>query len=256
MLKLIVLLWVFSLSRSQGDPICVCKNGTNFEETVQKQTFKQCCISCEKGYLSLNHINYLSNNSIVAICANRSELTSQVTLRKLVNVALAGYSTSIRTLVLCNGNNSGLLITESQNISLLNMELKSCGSQIIIMENHIHNRSIASLHIKDTLDVKIANVHVYHGQGKGISIINSYGIVEECEFRENKGNESVYGGGMYVEYNDKSRIPETALKNLTVRKCRFLSNKATFQKDKNSYAKCSNDTEFHGYNRGGGISIS
>lgn len=205
MLTLIVLLILGKLEDSQGSLICVCNNGTALEETILNQNFERCCSSCEASFPSLNDMN-LSNNSIGVICANRLELTTQVTLKKLANVSLAGYSASSRTLLLCNGSNSGLIISESQNINLLNVELKSCGSQIIL-ENRIRNRSIASLHIKDTFNVKITNVHVYRGQGKGISIVNSYGTVEECEFKDNRGNVSVYGGGMYVEYNNNYQIP-------------------------------------------------
>lgn len=202
------------------------------------------------------------NGSMIALCSKQIELTAKITFNNLTNLVLSGYPN--RTNITCVKNlKTGFEIRASRNIQILNVVLRNCGAVHSLAETTRKNSLFASsIHVSDTTQIKIQNVHIISGIGKGLTMFNSYGHVEDCLFQENneyQGYNWVYGGGMYVELTSAFNFDhQYGYKNLTVLNSKFLYNEIPLPKQgsrQSTFVRCNSKTEFQGFTRGGGIAI-
>lgn len=171
-----------------------------------------------------------SSTSIIALCAEQIELTTKITFSNQTNFILSGYPN--RTKISCTKNlATGFEIRTCQNIQILNVALVNCGAVHSLADTskaRKNSKFVSSIHVSDTTQLVLQNVHIISSIGKGLTMFNSYGHVEDCLFQDNNvGHREyqynwAYGGGMYVELS--SEFPHENLnqelqkryKNLTV----------------------------------------
>jgi hypothetical protein len=198
----------------------------------------------------------MQNDSSVVFCAEEVELARTIHFKDLENIVLTGRFN--KTNITCAGNSeTGFQISGCQNLKILNLQFKYCGGAN--GSNEERTESASTLHVSNSMDISIRNVHITSGHGRGLIMLDSYGNVEDCLFQDNKEapGRHDYGGGMYVALSHAPEQGNSSL-SLTINNCHFLSNIVTLQKQKSKLATrihCSAAAEFKYALRGGGIAI-
>lgn len=227
---------------TEKQKVCICSENIEHD---------WCCEEDNGNCSQFLHQESIQNGSVVVVCTKEMELTRKISFTNLENIVVTGYPD--QTHIQCSGG--GFQISACQEVKIMNLRLTNCG----VTQNA--QRGIASsIYVSNSMQITIENVHFMFGRGKGLIMLNSYGNVEHCLFEGNNntqaGSNSVFGGGMYVEQNNN--LDDTSNHSLNIIKCNFSSNEISFlsQESKNlGYVRCNSQTDFKGYNRGGGIAI-
>lgn len=234
--------------------VCVCSK----DETVDTP----CCEHANKTCFSSFLEDSILNESFVAICESEFTLTKKVIFENLKNVTLAGVNGG--TNITCaRHQDAGFQIVASRDIELTNIWLINCGtlqnstSESVAQKSQRFLKFNCSLHIVNTTGLVIQNVNILSGKGTGLVMINSYGSVLGCIFRENQVDKDLTGipggGGMYVEINSEHQPFKNSSRTVAIRNCAFLHNEAVSLSRNRSYIRCNN--KMNAFGRGGGLAI-
>ena len=175
----LVLLWLLSQKElaASTNEVCFCDNLEHIN----------CCEHQNKTDACSSFFNedLIRNDSLIELCGEKFTLSERVIFENFHNVSLRGsvYGTDI----ICEEHaNAGLEIIGSHYFEMEKIRLINCGVlyNSRSLDQHGDNLQFtSSLRIINSTGVKLSHVSIFDSNGTGLAMINSYGSVNDCEFR-------------------------------------------------------------------------
>ncbi len=254
-----ILLLLFSAAepkRLDCKNICTCKT----IEAISNEPHSCCSFQNATCYSNFEEIS-VDADTLIVTCVDNIELSTEVRIKNVTNVLISGYS-SAKSNITCR-ENAGFLINNSKDIEIRNMRFIDCGAlRDSTSENADEKRPFkftTSLHISNSVNVTIENIDIEQGNGTGMVMLNSYGAIAGCTFKQNRvvNAQLPGGGGLYVEFNSKMPTnSDDGNQILKIHGSTFSDNAATsLIGRKGTYVGCNTVNSFQGFGRGGGITI-
>ena len=231
------------VSQNGSDILCLSTKTMNsterFEcksiEFLARMNVTNCSIIITSGYLYIQSAAIFNNVSNISI-VGRADGPTEV---------LCNTSSKLKT----GDEGVGILFVNSSQIILANLSIEFCAL--------VYMGTLQGVHMHNTTDVTITNVHFFKNNGYGLSLINVNGsvTVESCTFKHNRLTNSAYshgyygGGGLQILMQSRPNAYPTTGGAYNITNCQFLQNSARVLYSK----ELRNDAAVH--NRGGGVRI-
>ena len=205
--------------------------------------------------------DYLNDSTILRFNTSELTLTTLLSIEGKKNISLIGLDGG--TKISCyppevpnhSNTGAGLAFIAVQNLTLANLIFEKCGA--LHSNCNSVKRFQCSIYILNCSDINIANVVVRNSSGTGVTLFDTFGIVniENSYFEWNRvpASETLKysgGGGVYVELSCSNESLQ-----MTFQACYFLDNNAS-NHDPDSTGFVYGPSDFQGLERGGGLCIS
>ena len=170
-------------------------------------------------------------------------------------LAIVGNTSSEGEVVIKCQPLSGLYFLWSNNITMKNLKIVSCGALLNNIGKHVKRKMQSSIFVNTCDNMQLNNVDVINSNGTGIVLYNPSGVVhlDMCNFTNNSSPSvdppaiCIGGGGLVIEADDVTAKYDCMVMNST-----FLNNIAKSRR-LSILSQASNPSQYFGL--GGGITI-
>ena len=191
-----------------NDTVCIGEKQTN------------CSVHCENYYLLewlITHCDNITDNSMIVFLPGTHYLNSNDRYKALIrfdrkyNLTLTGYSPcggksgqkKERSIVVCGGDQSGFLFSNSRNVSITNLEFQGCGADmnLIARDNSLFYGGVF-FHL--SYYITISQVCIRDSKGYGLHMDNVCGsiLIEHSKFVANENGNVVLWFRHCANYNE------------------------------------------------------
>ena len=224
---------------------------TGVNDSCWEEGFSTPCLSLNLALKGAQHYNH-SITILLQPGQHQLHNGSETQLRNMSQLAIVGNTSSEGEVVIKCLPLSGLAFFRSNNITMKNIQVDSCGAlQDSIIKSD--DKMQSAIFPNTCNNIQLINVDVVNSNGAGILLYNPSGVVhiDMCNFINNSlpsvDPPAVGGGGLVIEADDV-----TANYDCMVMNCTFLNNTAKSRR-LSILSQASNPSQYFGL--GGGITI-
>ena len=267
---LIIVFWLLRSAASNKD-VCLY--------TENSVTEKFCTDSLRSVMERLNVTNLVPNSSCIVIELQgtiqvNDTIEFENSRKEATQLKIDGKGNEI---VCTNHQNSGLYFSGVQNLQLINLTIRYCGSLQESTTEDVDTKDsnvkfLSGVYIINCTNVTLESLTITNSSGTGVTFFDTFGTVTvtNSAFVGNLVNSnSPYpgGNGVYIEFtycspgiygscnNRSGQNPFSTVTVYSIAKCVFKDNVAeTLQPNRTSYV-LGTQGKFQGFGRGGGLAI-
>ena len=210
------------------------------------------CLSLNLALKGAQHYNH-SITILLQPGQHQLHNGSETQLRNMSQLAIVGNTSSEGEVVIKCQPLSGLAFFQSNNFTMKNIKVDSCGAlQVSIIKSD--NKMQSAIFFDTCVNIQLNNVDVINSNGTGIVLYNPSGVVhlDMCNFINNSLSSvdppAIGGGGLVIEADDVNANYDCMVMNST-----FLNNTAKSRRF-SILSQASNPSQYFGL--GGGITIA